>query len=141
MSNFIEESHWADVNREEWDKISPFFLPKELASKGDSSIKIEKKALAALNAVRDEYGKPLIITSAFRDVRHNKKVGGSPVSRHLEGIAFDISIPSHSVGLQLEKIAIANGFTAIGRYSNFIHIDMRPSKKSGKIYQWGSWDV
>lgn len=42
--------------------------------------------------LRNKVGFPLHITSAFRSAEVNKLVGGSPTSKHLEGLAVDIQI-------------------------------------------------
>lgn len=46
---------------------------------------------ALLEYVRSYYGKPIRITSGFRDWSHNFKVGGSSTSQHMEGQAADIA--------------------------------------------------
>lgn len=134
---YFVASDYRDIDLTEWSKYSNDFMPSELASKGDGSIKIRKDVLKALQAVRTTYGKPLVINSGYRDTTHNKKVGGSAVSQHLNGIAFDIKINNFEMGRQLEQIAKDLNFTAFGRYDTFIHIDMRPSKVKGKNYYWG----
>lgn len=123
----------------EWGKVSSNFTPKELSSKGDASIKIEVKALRLLQGLRDLYNAPLVVNSAYRDPAHNIAVGGSPKSQHVLGRAFDLHIENVDVGRVLEEMAIKVGFSAIGRYKTFIHVDCRPSKPDGSIYQWGSW--
>lgn len=40
--------------------------------------------------VREHFGKPIAITSGFRSVELNKRIGGSKSSQHLEGKALDI---------------------------------------------------
>jgi len=40
--------------------------------------------------VREHFGKPIGITSGFRSVELNKRIGGSKTSQHLEGKALDI---------------------------------------------------
>jgi hypothetical protein len=75
---------------------------------------------------------PLKINSAHRCAGHNKAVGGSPVSRHLR-IAVDIDLPAHIDREKLYAEAIREGFTGIGRYETFIHLDRRP----GKARWWG----
>lgn len=43
-----------------------------------------------LEEIREEYGAPIIVNSAFRDPIVNAKVGGAPHSYHLQGRAADI---------------------------------------------------
>jgi uncharacterized protein YcbK (DUF882 family) len=79
------------------------------------------------------------VTCAYRNPAHNKRVGGKANSQHLAGTAFDIAVPSMDYAREVERLAIEEGFTAIGRYPSrhFIHIDMRPRKPSGALYRWG----
>ena len=44
-----------------------------------------------LESVRNELGKPVVITSGYRTPAHNEKVGGKPNSSHLKGLAADIA--------------------------------------------------
>jgi len=56
---------------------------------------IDFRVLIALNRLRDVLGIALIITSAYRCIRHNIDVGGvlNPISKHTKGMAVDIIIP------------------------------------------------
>lgn len=47
--------------------------------------------LSALNQFRSVYGKPMRITSGFREPAHNQAVGGRPKSAHLTCQAADIA--------------------------------------------------
>lgn len=139
MTDSFKAKHWSEVDRGEWDKLAPNFSPKELASKGDESIVVVKNALKSLQRMRDIYGKPLRINSAYRDKAYNVKIGGSPNSQHLLGTAFDIHINDKKMGRELEAIAIEVGAGGIGRYNTFIHVDFRPKKADGSYAQWGEW--
>lgn len=45
--------------------------------------------LMVLDTFRCEIAKPIVITSSFRSLEHNKRVGGSLTSQHLLGSAID----------------------------------------------------
>ena len=47
-----------------------------------------------LDAIREEYGMPLYITSGYRCPELNKKVDGKEKSQHLNGQAADINLGS-----------------------------------------------
>jgi len=84
-----------------------------------------------LQKVRDIIKKPIIITSGYRCVKHNKLAGGAKNSYHLYGLAVD----SHAKGMDLEeymtyliKFTKFNGFKlgselVQGKY--LVHADMR----------------
>ena len=136
---YIKDTRLMSVDdMKRWKSLWPNFSPSELDS-DDWSLVLSTRALIALQAVRDSLNKPMRITCAYRNPAHNKRVGGSPNSQHLKGTAFDIVVPDMDYARELERIAIDEGFTAIGRYParHFIHIDMRPRKPSGGLYRWG----
>ena len=76
----IEAKHWRDVDLAAWRWTN--FSPAELASKGDGSIKLSCATLDKLQALREWLGVPLIVTSAYRDPEHNRRVGGAKHSQH-----------------------------------------------------------
>ena len=121
-----------------WRKRWPNFMPWELDS-DDFSLRLLVKALDSLQAVRTAYGRPMRVTCAYRNPFHNQRVGGKENSQHLLGTAFDIVVNNRPEAESLERLFTNAGFTAIGRYPSrfFMHIDMRPAKPSGKLYQWG----
>ena len=109
-------------------QISKNFKLKEFQCKdGSQLVKIDSQLLYKLQALRDEIGRPVIINSGYRTESHNKAVGGAQNSYHMQGKAVDIRVN----GLKPEEIAkIAEkiGFTGIGIYKNFTHVDIRPVK-------------
>jgi hypothetical protein len=131
----LDYSSWELVPPSVW--IWPHFKPRELACKGTGKLFVQRKALNALQALRREVGKPLVIASAYRSPAHNAKVGGAKDSRHMNGDAFDIVLTGHdpaALALAAKKV----GFTGFGFYPNakppFVHLDMGPARS------WGSWD-
>lgn len=78
-------------------------------------------------------GKPIIINSAYRTVSHNKKVGGSPKSMHLEGRALDIQPPEGTTVTafynELRHNADWIGIRGLGKYKTFVHVDIRNVKE------------
>lgn len=122
-------AHWSQVPDRLWRW--PDFTPAEIASRGDGSILIAPAALDRLQALRDALGRPVIVTSAYRDPVHNARVGGAPLSRHKTGDAFDLALNGHSRPELLEA-ARAAGFTGFGFYASFLHIDCGPKR------QWGN---
>ena len=86
-----------------------------------------------LQVLRDFIGKPIRVNSAYRTPSHNKKVGGSPLSQHLQAKAADIKVdgirPSEVHGIIKELIKdgrMQEG--GLGRYVSFTHYDIRNYK-------------
>ena len=109
-------------------QISKNFKLKEFQCKdGSQLVKVDSQLLNRLQRLRDLVGKPIIITSGYRTISHNKKVGGSKNSLHLQGKAADIKVNGIDPG-QLSKQAEKVGFNGIGIYKTFIHVDTRGYK-------------
>lgn len=110
--------------------ISKNFKRREFACRCCGEVKIAPELVANLQVLREEAGVPLAINSGYRCEKHNKAVGGSPNSQHVQGTAVDIR-PLGGMSLKdlcqlAEKIpGFASG--GIGYYpiSGFIHLDVR----------------
>lgn len=90
---------------------------------------IDERLLKGLEEIRKLSG-PLKITSGFRCLAHNIKVGGVNSSKHLTGEAADIS-SKKLTGPELAKIANeveCFKFGGMGIAQDWIHIDVRPGR-------------
>lgn len=110
-------------------KLSTNFRVREFAcNDGSDPIFIDSELVSVLQKIRNHFGKPVTITSAYRTPPHNKKSGGTTYSQHLYGKAADIKIS----GVTPKKVAdyaetlLDNG--GIGIYNTFTHIDVRSVK-------------
>lgn len=79
-----------------------YFSLDEILAKNDRSELIDliqnpakvanmQSLLSILDNLREEFGKPIIINSFYRDSAHNLRVGGVKTSKHLRGAAVDIT--------------------------------------------------
>lgn len=83
------------------------------------------KQARQLNEFRRYIGKPIIVTSWYRDPVTNRLVGGARNSFHLRGLATDIVVPGMSgfqVGWKAQEFGWQGG---IGFYAGFTHLDSR----------------
>jgi hypothetical protein len=85
-----------------------------------------------LQKIRDHFGKPITITSAYRCDSYNKRIGGATGSYHSKGMACDISV-SGVTPREVAKYAESIGILGIGLYESnadghFVHIDTRTYK-------------
>lgn len=117
----VNAEHFTHVRLSEW--AWPSFKPAEIASRGDGSIAIESEAMDCLQLLRNRWGKPIIINSAYRDPIHNARVGGAPMSTHKLGLAFDLRLPVPGRH-ELYEWAKQNGFLGFGFYRTFLHVDL-----------------
>lgn len=111
-------------------KVSKNFKVKEFKCKdGSDVILISPELVKILQTIRDHFGKPLYINSAYRTPPYNKKIGGATYSQHLYGTACDIRINGvtpKEVAKFAETLLIECG--GIGIYKNFTHVDVRAVK-------------
>ena len=102
--------------------------------------RVNPQVVAGLEQISQEVGYQLQVTSGYRSPEYNARVGGARNSQHVQGNATDIV----QTGLTAEQrqafisAAIDAGFTAIGVYPTFTHVDVR----GGALRAWGdtgSW--
>lgn len=129
------------MNSETWKW--KYFTPQEISCKGktcgclgelwnseeygEKMPNYLKLALDKLDLLRERWGKPIILNSAHRCVKHNASVGGAKNSQHLK-IAFDCRMPKEEQEAFI-ALALECGFTGIGVYENFVHLDLGKKRK------------
>lgn len=116
--------------------ISPYFRASEFKCRCTQClfILIDDNLLALLNKMRDSLGKPIHINSGYRcpSYQVEMKLKGYetapvPPSQHELGCAADIMCGDMPGG-ELEKVARAAGFKAVGVGHNWVHVDTRSDK-------------
>lgn len=107
-------------------KISENFKVKEFKCKdGSDTILIDDDFVAKyLQTIRDYFGKPLTINSAYRTPTYNKKIGGATNSYHMKGKAFDVTIAGVPP-IDIARFAESIGINGIILYNTFVHLDNR----------------
>lgn len=109
-------------------RIMPNFKVKEFAYKdGTDLIKIDEGLVDYLQKARENFGVPIVITSAYRTEEYNKKVGGAKNSYHLKGQAADHHAKGKVDLWELARFYERIGCKGIIIYQTFgsVHIDMR----------------
>ena len=90
--------------------------------------------VSKLQILRDQLGHGIKVNSGYRSPEHNARVGGATQSMHLE-FASDVAplrtsgntsmtLWSHRL-VKIAEIAEDLGFSGIGRYDSFVHLDCR----------------
>lgn len=97
-----------------------------------STVLIDDKLVEYLQNIRDHFGKPITITSAYRCESYNKSIGGATGSYHSKGMACDIVV-NGVTPREVAKYAESIGLLGIGLYEtasdgHFVHIDTRTYK-------------
>lgn len=118
------------VEKEGNKKIADHFKVKEFACKDGTPIVFVDESLAViLEIARKTIKKPIIITSGYRTVSHNAKVGGAKYSYHTRGMAADI----RADGMKPKELAkvldkIVPNSCGIIVYDSWVHFDTRNTK-------------
>ena len=97
-----------------------------------TTILIDDKLVEYLQKIRDHFGKPITITSAYRCPSYNSSIGSNTGSYHTKGMAVDFVV-SGVTPREVAKYAESIGIKGIGLYENqadghFVHIDTRTTK-------------
>lgn len=127
-----------ETRRDVLMKITEHFTWEEAKCKDGTEVPTELRPNAILVAsemevLRNEINKPIKVHSWYRTKAYNAKIGGKPLSQHLEAKAIDFSVDGISPGelkATIEKL-IAEGKMkqgGIGLYPTFVHYDIRGIK-------------
>lgn len=118
------------------------FAPREIAPVGrlahgetgpalqEPPVEVMARALETarvLEWLRSRLGRPIRVTSWYRDPAYNRAVGGARESLHVTGSAADIQVsgvPPRDVRFALEEHPLAPQM-GIGVYPSFTHVDLR----------------
>ena len=118
-------------------QLSPAFKVREFRCRdGSDAIMIDQTLVVLLQAIREHFGKAVVITSGYRTATHNASVGGAKSSQHLLGRAADIQV----AGVSVEDVAayaesLLPDWGGVGRYpvkagraKGWVHVDTRAKK-------------
>lgn len=122
------------VKKDGSKKLSNNFTVKEFACKdGSDAVLISEELVNVLQSIREHFGKPVTINSAYRNATYNKKIGGASRSQHVCGTAADIvvqGVKPEEVAKYAEYLMPKTG--GIGLYSTFTHVDVRTARSRWK---------
>lgn len=104
----------------------PNFTKAEFDCKHSGKNAMRPEFMERLQALRTAYGKPMRVTSGFRDTTHPVEAKKAAPGAHSRGSACDIGCNGQQA-YELLKLALAMGFTGIGvnqkGSGRFIHLD------------------
>ena len=109
--------------------MTEHFADHELVSPDTGQHSMDADFMAQIEELRTEYGKAMILTSAYRTPEHNAQVSSTGANGpHTTGRAVDVLV-SGADAFDLIELAIEIGFTGIGikqsgpHNKRFVHID------------------
>lgn len=98
---------------------------------GSDKVLIDSALIDILQKIRDKFGKPITVSSAYRTITYNRSIGSGDYSMHTKGQACDIYIEGVAP-LEIAKFAEGIGVKGIGYYppgdGSFVHVDTRTTK-------------
>ncbi|OCR98998.1 hypothetical protein A9K75_08950 [Campylobacter fetus subsp. testudinum] len=103
-----------------------YFSNKELSCKHCGENHFDDNFLALLCDIRKKADIPFIINSAYRCFDHNKSIGGAKNSKHVKGLAVDISYKDSTELFKIVKNILDFNILNKARiliYKNFVHFD------------------
>lgn len=89
---------------------------------------IDPALVQRLEELRENFGKPIYITSGCRCDKHNRKVGGAQFSQHKLGTAADIMVRDVKPEYVYNYVTATYSTGGTGKYRLFTHLDVRPNK-------------
>lgn len=127
--------NWMDFNC----PVSKYFTIGEVSKFSSERIVLNKEhqnnvilIAKELDKIREEWGKPIGVTSWYRPTAINRRVGGVSNSQHINGSGVDI-YPIGSNGLEFEQWLDKRWERALGwgqrKQRGFTHIDLRNQPK------------
>lgn len=135
------------MNKEkEWAARWPHFRPEEVLSphgllswEQNGNLLIQPQAMDMLEAWRAKVGRIVVNHNlnthrGYRSSEENMSVGGAKFSRHVQGLAFDTT-PLDMDLHRYHRLALEFGWTGVGLYRTFVHLDVRPNLR-GRIFSW-----
>jgi len=95
---------------------------------------VQQWALDKLQVIREEFSKPMKVTSSYRCEKHpNERTKQNP-GTHNQGIAFDIYVADAASRYDIVSLGIKHGASGIGVANNFVHLDFRDTKRVVWLY-------
>ena len=120
--------------KDQSEEISTNFKTHEFHCHGNGccqETQIDTELVKILQKVRDHFGKPVHINSAYRCPTHNSRIGSGQNSQHRYGRAADFYVEGVTP-LEVAKYLESIGVKGLGLYEgndgNFVHADTRTSK-------------
>lgn len=108
----------------DWKNVRYFRKLEFECTCGCGRADMDPQLIIMLDALRERYGKPLIITSGFRCENHPAEASKLKPGSHAQGTAVDIKTTTGHQKYQIKHLAYSMGFVGIGDGNTFTHLDV-----------------
>ena len=118
-------------------KVAPNFLVREFASGcGSDTVLLDTRLPNVLQTIRELLGnKSISVSSGYRTLEHNTKIGGAKNSNHMKGMAADLQQKGtdQETMCRAAETALAKAKIpgSIIKYPTFVHVDTSPTRYRG----------
>lgn len=110
----------------DWSQY-PNFSEREFRCTHTGACAMRPELLDVLQRIRNEFGRPMPISSGYRDPSHPIEAAKTRPGSHAMGVAADIAV-SGPDALRIVELAIKHGIRRIGVHQRgtgrFIHLDI-----------------
>lgn len=103
--------------------------------KKEEIVDLNSGLVEMLDKAREIAGIPFIITSGYRTIEENARVGGVTGSAHLKGLAVDLKCTNDRERFLIVKGLLYVGFVRIGVEKTHIHCDIDTSRSVNVIWR------
>lgn len=114
--------------------LYPNFSKREFDCKHTGRNAMRADFMERLQQLRTRYGKPMVISSGYRDATHPVEARKRTPGTHAHGIACDVAVMGADAH-EIVRLAMEMGFTGIGvsqksTGARFIHLDTSAERKA-----------
>jgi zinc D-Ala-D-Ala carboxypeptidase len=127
---------------ETWPTRWPNFSYYEMRCQETGDCQLNPEFMDRLQALRNEYGRGMRITSGYRSSQHSIEAAKEQPGAHSTGSAVDVSVTSGDMAYELTKLAFEHDMYGIGLAlkggAKFVHMDgVEP--KSTHLFRPALW--
>jgi len=124
-----------------WDELAPRHARMTDAVPDEVQHRLIILARMVLDPLRDAVGRPLGVTSGYRDEQYNRAIGGSATSDHPKGRAVDIRPPEGWLSTDLADLAVMVSGPWLDQVIAYhssrgghLHLSIRPEPRGEHLY-------
>lgn len=104
--------------------LGQFFALYEFEDPTTHQVMVHSTLLAVLERARERVGFPIRVTSGYRTVAHNRKVGGVPRSLHLVGAAADLVVATSRQRVELLAVLRQDARVLVVDEGDHMHVQV-----------------
>ena len=117
----------------------PNFNEAEFRCSHTGKCDMQASFMEKLQQLRTEYGKPMVITSGYRDITHPIEAAKATPGIHTMGLAADVGC-NGAAAYHILQIAFKIGFTGIGvsqsGRNRFLHLDTYTKPPRSNVWSY-----